>query len=135
MNSIKDELVEMTEKFIDESKERRALAVSYARSFIKPKAPQPEPGPKRDYHFSEDARERMDQRRYQNQIEAENTLSEKQHAVLTNYSNGLPLMLIAARLGLTRCAVVRRLRRIRERLETLNNAHSVAVALRKGLIQ
>ena len=91
MNKIKDELVEMTEKFIDESKERRARAVSYARSFIKPKAPQPEPEPKRDYHFSEDARERMDQRRYQNQIEAENTLSEKQHAVLINYSHGLPL--------------------------------------------
>ena len=92
------------------------------------------PKPKK-FEYSEEAQARMDQRRYNAEIERQGTLTPRQKEILTDYSNGLRFDLVAAKNKITVGAVGDHLVRIRLRLCAYTNAHAVKIAVQKGLIQ
>ena len=117
--------------FIEETKERRAEVLERNRQKRKLR---PKPEKVRKYEYSFDAIERMDQRRYDKQREMEGTVTAKQKEILTDFSNGLTLHLIAMKNRVTMGTVVNHLFNIRNRLDALNNVHAVKIAVQKGLI-
>ena len=116
-----------------ESKERRAEVLEENRKNVKRKSKPPRV--RKQAPYSEDALERMDQRRWEKQRAMEGTLAPRQAEMLTDYSKGLKLYQIAMKYRVTMGTVVNQLQNIRNRLDTINNVHSVRVALQKGLIK
>ncbi|MYC28156.1 MAG: hypothetical protein F4X63_09230 [Nitrospira sp. SB0662_bin_26] len=129
-----DRMQDVIEGMIADRKERKARLAESIRQRRKRQHKRKNPKA-RQYEFSEDALARMDQRRYNKQIEREGTITPKQAAYLTDYSNGLSLTIIAMKNRVSMGAVVNQLSRIRERLDAFNNVHAVKIALQKGLIQ
>ena len=91
--------------------------------------------PKRSMRFSEDARERMDQAKYNRAVEREFTLTPRQAQILTAYSKGLRLKFIAMKYKICVSMVAAHLVNIRYRLFAKNNMHAVRIALQKDLIK
>ena len=91
--------------------------------------------PKKSMRFSEDARERMDQRKYNRAVEREFTLTPRQAQILTAYSKGLRLKFIAMKYKICVSMVAAHLVNIRYRLFAKTNMHAVRIALQKDLIK
>ena len=91
--------------------------------------------PKRPMRYSEDARERMDQAKYNRAVEREFTLTPRQAQILTAYSKGLRLKFIAMKYKICVGMVAAHLVNIRYRLFAKNNMHAVRIALQKDLIK
>ena len=91
--------------------------------------------PKRPMRFSEDAVERMDQRKYNRAVEREFTLTPRQAQILTAYSKGLRLKFIAMKYKICVSMAAAHLQNARYRLFAKNNMHAVRIALQKGLIK
>ena len=90
--------------------------------------------PKRPMRFSEDARERMDQAKYNRAVEREFTLTPRQAEILTAYSKGLRLKFIAMKYKICVSRVAAHLQNARYRLFAKNNMHAVRIALQRNLI-
>ena len=91
--------------------------------------------PKRPMRYSEDARERMDQAKYNRAVEREFTLTPRQAQILTAYSKGLRLKFIAMKYKICVSMVAAHLVNARYRLFAKNNMHAVRIALQKDLIK
>ena len=92
-------------------------------------------GIRRTFTYSDEARERMDQRSYERALQRQGTLTPRQREILTDYARGLMFQTIAMKNRITIARVGTLLQHARERLDARNNAHAVAIALRKGLIE
>ena len=91
--------------------------------------------PKRPMRYSEDARERMDQRKYNRAVEREFTLTPRQAQILTAYSKGLRLKFIAMKYKICVSMVAAHLVNARYRLFAKTNTEAARIALKKGLIK
>ena len=129
------EYPEEDQKYIDErldSTDVRATTaarhlVPFAKSLRKPQKPT-------KYVWGEDARERLDLKCYNRQIEREGTLSPRQTEVVQDLANGFLLRSIAEKDHVSYGAIVWHLREARTRLDALSNFHLIKLAVKKGLI-
>ena len=101
--------------------------VPFAKSLRKPQKPT-------KYVWGDDARERLDLKCYNRQIEREGTLSKRQTEVVQDLANGFLLRSIAERDGVSYGAIVWHLKEARSRLDALSNFHLIKLAVKKGLI-
>ena len=125
------------DEFINEqiawTKKRKSESAARAATYRKkPKVRRPERGTK---NFSDSALERMDLRRHNAAIAREGTFTKRQAEVFQHVANGIPLRLIALKLHIAYGTLLQHVYRGRQRLEGKNNVNTVAIALRKGLIQ
>lgn len=114
----------------EESQERIADLAEDMRKHIK----RPKAKPRGTRNFSDEARERMDQRFYERQRALEGTLTGRQKEIVTDYANGFLYRSMARKYGICIETVRNTLYKARKRMDARNNVHLVKLCVQKGLI-
>ena len=114
----------------EESQDRVAECAEHMRKSIK----RPKAKPRGTRNFSDEARERMDQRFYERQRALEGTLTGRQKEIVTDYANGFLYRSMARKYGICLETVRNTLYKARKRMDARNNVHLVKLCVQKGLI-